>query len=81
MRARKAAIMLLRKRATGKKNLEYSSLSRSQRIAVDTALVQRFGKNLNSLVGRLATRLMPRVRKQAQEYTKKAREVKEFTCN
>jgi len=77
MRARKAAIMLLRKRATGKKNLEYSSLSRSQRIAVDTALVQRFGKNLNSLVGRLATRLMPRVRKQAQEYTKKAREVKE----
>jgi len=74
MRARKAAIMLLRKRATGRKNLEYSSLSRSQRIAVDTALVQRFGKNLNSLVGRLATRLMPRVRKHAQEYMKKARE-------
>ena len=74
MRARKAAIMLLRKRATGRKNLEYSSLSRSQRIAVDTALVQRFGKNLNSLVGRLATRLMPRVRKHAQEYMKKSRE-------
>jgi hypothetical protein len=74
MRSRKAALMVLRKRATGKKNLEYSTLSRSQRIAVDTALVQRFGKNLNTLVGRLATRLMPRVRKHAQEYMKKARE-------
>ena len=74
MRARKAALMILRKRATGKKNLEYSSLSKSQRIAVDTALVQRFGKNLNTLVGRLATRLIPRVRKHAQEYMKKARE-------
>ena len=74
MRSRKAALMILRKRATGKKNLEYSTLSRSQRIAVDTALVQRFGKNLNTLVGRLATRLMPRVRKHAQEYMKKARE-------
>jgi hypothetical protein len=80
MRARKAAIMLLRKRATGKKDLEYSSLSKSQRIAVDTALVQRFGKSLNSLVGRLATRLMPKVRKHAQEYVKQAREeVKEQT--
>jgi len=74
MRARKAALMILRKRATGRKNLEYSSLSKSQRIAVDTALVQRFGKNLNTLVGRLATRLMPRVRKHAQEYMKKSRE-------
>jgi len=77
MRARKAALMLLRRRATGKKNLDYNSLSRSQRIAVDTALVQRFGNKLNSLVGRLATRLMPRVRKQAQEYVKKAKEMKE----
>jgi len=73
-RARKAALMILRRRATGRKNLEYNALSRSQRIAVDTALMQRFGKNLNTLVGRLATRIMPRVRKHAQEYMKKARE-------
>jgi len=82
MRARKAAIMLLRKRATGKKNLDYAALSKSQRVAVDTALVQRFGKNLNSLVGRLATRLMPRVRKHAQDYVKRSREeVKEQTID
>lgn len=74
MRARKAALMILRRRATGRRNLEYSTLSRSQRIAVDTALMQRFGKNLNKLVGRIATRIMPRVRKHAQEYMKKARE-------
>jgi hypothetical protein len=82
MHARKAALMILRRRATGRKNLEYNTLSRSQRIAVDTALVQRFGKNLNTLVGRLATRIMPRVRKHAQEYMKKAREqIKEQTID
>jgi len=82
MRARKAAIMLLRKRATGKKDLDYASLSKSQRVAVDTALVQRFGNSLNRIVDRLSTRLLPRVRKHAQEYVKKAREeVKEQTLD
>ena len=82
LHARKAALMILRKRATGRKNLDYNSLSRSQRIAVDTALVQRFGKSLNGIVDRLSTRLLPRVRKHAQEYVKRAREeVKEQTLD
>ena len=77
MRARKAAIMMLRKRATGKKNLEYSSLSKSQRIAVDNALVQRFGKSLNSAVDKLSKRIMPMIRKKAQTNVAKARDVNE----
>ena len=77
MRARKAAIMMLRKRATGKKNLDYNSLSKSQRIAVDNALVQRFGKSLNSAVDKLSKRIMPMIRKKAQTNVAKARDVKE----
>ena len=77
MRARKAAIMMLRKRATGKKDLQYSSLSKSQRIAVDNALVNRFGKSLNSTVDKLSKRIMPMIRKKAQENVKKARDVNE----
>lgn len=81
MRARKAAIMMLRKRATGKKNLEYSSLSKSQRIAVDNALVQRFGKSLNSAVDKLSKRIMPMIRKKAQANVAKARDVNESFTN
>ena len=81
MRARKAAIMMLRKRATGKKNLEYSSLSKSQRIAVDNALVQRFGKSLNSAVDKLSKRIMPMIRKKAQTNVAKARDTNESFTN
>ena len=81
MRARKAAIMMLRKRATGKKNLEYSSLSKSQRIAVDNALVQRFGKSLNSAVDKLSKRIMPMIRKKAQANVAKARDTNESFTN
>ena len=77
MRARKAAIMMLRKRATGKKNLDYNSLSKSQRIAVDNALVNRFGKSLNSAVDKLSKRIMPMIRKKAQANVAKARDVNE----
>jgi len=77
MRARKAAIMMLRKRATGKKDLQYSSLSKSQRIAVDNALVNRFGKSLNSAVDKLSKRIMPMIRKKAQANVAKARDVNE----
>lgn len=77
MRARKAAIMMLRKRATGKKNLDYNSLSKSQRVAVDNALVQRFGKSLNKSVETIAKRIMPMIRKKAQTNVAKARDVNE----
>jgi len=77
MRARKAAIMMLRKRATGKKDLQYSSLSKSQRIAVDNALVNRFGKSLNSAVDKLSKRIMPMIRKKAQANVAKARDTNE----
>ena len=78
MRARKAAIMMLRKRATGKKNLDYNSLSKSQRVAVDNALVQRFGKSLNKSVETIAKRIMPMIRKKAQENVKQSRSIKEY---
>ena len=73
LRARKAALMFLRKRATGKKDLDYSSLSRSQRIAVDTTLVQRFGKSLKGAINRIATRILPRIRSKAQASVAQAR--------
>lgn len=81
VRARKAALMLLRKRATGKKNLDYNSLSRSQRIAVDTALVQRFGNRLNKAVDVLSKRILPRIRGMAQKNVAKARDMKEENIN
>lgn len=81
LRARKAALMLLRKRATGKKNLDYNSLSRSQRIAVDTALVQRFGNRLNKAVDVLSKRILPKIRGMAQKNVAKAREMKEENIN
>ena len=78
MRARKAALMSLRIRAVGRKDLDYAALSKSQRIAVDKALVQRFGKKLKSSVDALAKRIMPMIRKKAQENVKKARDIKEY---
>ena len=81
LRARKAALMALRKRATGKKNLDYNSLSRSQRIAVDTALVQRFGNRLNKAVDVLSKRILPRIRSMAQKNVAKARDMKEENIN
>jgi hypothetical protein len=81
LRARKAALMLLRKRATGKKNLDYNSLSRSQRIAVDTALVQRFGNRLNRAVDVLSKRILPRIRGMAQKNVAKARDMKKEGIN
>ena len=77
LRARKAALMSLRRRATGKKSLDYNSLSRSQRIAVDTALVQRFGNKLGKAIDMLSKRILPKIRSKAQENVAKARDIKE----
>ena len=73
LRARKAAIMILRARATGRKNLDYNALSRSQRISVDNALTQRFGKSLKGAINRIATRILPRIRSKAQASVAQAR--------
>ena len=81
MRARKAALMMLRARATGKKNLDYASLSRGQKIAVDNALMQRFGKRLKNTVDAYAKRILPRIRSKAQDSVKKARDMKESYVN
>jgi hypothetical protein len=77
MRARKAALMILRRRATGKKNLDYAALSKSQRIAVDNALVNRFGGSLNKAVDRISKRILPMIRKKAQTSVAQARDTKE----
>jgi len=73
LRARKAAIMILRARASGRKNLDYNALSRSQRISVDNALTQRFGKSLKGAINRIATRILPRIRSKAQASVAQAR--------
>jgi len=73
MRARKAALMSLRKRAAGTRGLTYSELSPSQRIAVDSALYKRFGANLNKAVDRISKRLLPAIRKKAQASVAQAR--------
>ena len=73
LRARKAALMSLRKRAAGTRGLNYSELSPSQRIAVDTALLKRFGPKLKTTVERISKRLLPRIRKQAQASVAQAR--------
>lgn len=73
MRARKAALMMLRARATGKKNFDYNSLSRSQRITVDNALIQRFGKSLKKTINSYAKKILPRIRSKAQASVAQAR--------
>lgn len=73
LRARKAALMSLRKRAAGTRGLTYSELSPSQRIAVDSALYKRFGANLNKAVDRISKRLLPAIRKKAQASVAQAR--------
>ena len=81
MRARKAALMILRARATGKKKLDYNSLSRSQRVAVDNALINRFGKGLNRAVDTISKRILPMIRKKAQTSVAQARDIKEQTLD
>ena len=78
MRARKAALMTYRMRAVGSKSLKYDSLSKSQKIAVDSALIKRFGKKLKAGVDALARKILPMIRKKAQENVKQARSIKEY---
>jgi len=58
MRARKAAINVLRKRAAGKTGANYSTLSVSQKIAVDKMIMKK-----RPAIANIAKRLFPGVRK------------------
>lgn len=57
-RSRKAARQLLRKRVAGKQGANYANLSASQKMAVDKMLDKK-----GAAIGKLAKRLMPRVKK------------------
>ena len=62
MRARKAAINILRKRAAGKSGANYSNLSTSQKIAVDKMIMKK-----RPAIANLAKRMFPKVRKKEME--------------
>ena len=57
-RARKAAIGLLRKRFGGQKGANYANLPIAQKIAIDRQVQRRKG-----LIGKIAKRMLPKVRK------------------
>lgn len=71
IRARKAAIRFLRKRVAGKQGQNYASLGPSQKIAIDRLIQKRL-----PMVGKIAKRLMPRIRKAEIERFKRARSAK-----
>jgi hypothetical protein len=70
-RARKQAIMFLRKRAAGKMGEKYRTLSPSQKIGIDKIIMKK-----RPMVAKIAQRLMPKVRKSEMERLKKARQGK-----
>ena len=71
-RARKAALMSIRKRIIGK-NKKYEDLPRTQKISIDQQIARRFGKKLNARVTMLSTRLLPIIRKKEMERLAAAR--------
>lgn len=75
MRARKAALMTLRKKFLG--NKKYSELSPQQKIQVDQELERRYGHSLGAIVRRLAQRLMSMVRGKEMSRVEKVRSVAE----
>ena len=76
-RARKAALNSLRKRVGGKLGEQYNSLSRQQKIQIDTMVLERYGTRLHDVVNRLAQRLLPKVRKKEVQRVQAARLVSE----
>ena len=71
-RARKAALMSIRKRIIGK-NKKYEDLPRTQKISIDQQIARRFGKKLSARVTMLSTRLLPMIRKKEMERLATAR--------
>jgi len=75
-RARKAAIKFLRRRAAGRQGVRYASLGPSQKIAIDKLIMKRM-----PMVGRIASRILPRIRKAELERLKKVRAAKKEDVN
>lgn len=71
-RARKAALMSIRKRIVGKTK-KYEDLPRTQKISVDQQIARRFGKKLGARISMLSTRLLPMIRKKEMERLAAAR--------
>ena len=71
-RARKAALMSIRKRLIGKTK-KYEDLPRQQKISIDQQIARRFGKKLSARVTMLSTRLLPAIRKKEMERLASAR--------
>ena len=61
-RARKAAIMILKKRVAGAKGADYKNLSPSEKIGIDKLVQKRLGA-----VDKIAKRLMPKILKKETE--------------
>jgi len=67
-RARKAAIKLLRKKFAGKRGENYASLNPGAKMTVDKIIQKKM-----AMVGKIAKRMLPKVRKKEMERLKKAR--------
>jgi len=76
-RSRKAALMLLRRRAAGSRGAKYATLSRTDKINIDRQLNNRYkGPALRNIVDRFAKRMLPMVRKKEMERLKRVRTAK-----
>jgi hypothetical protein len=62
IRARKAAIKSIRKKVAGTKGADYANLSPSEKMMIDKRVAQR-----HAIIGRIAQKLMPGVRKAERE--------------
>ena len=67
-RARKAAIKILRKRFAGKQGQNYDSLTPGSKMNVDRIIQKK-----SAVIGKIAKRLMPKLRKKEMERLSKAR--------
>ena len=72
-RARKAALLALKRKVAGAQGQKYNELSRSQKMAIDQQVDRRYGSKLATLVGTLSRRLLPNVRKKEMVRLAKAR--------
>ena len=65
VRARRQAIKFIRRRVAGEKGKDYANLSPTEKMQIDKRVQQR-----KAIIGKIATRLMPRVRKAERERLK-----------
>lgn len=73
-RARKQAIKLLRKKVAGERGQDYAKLASSERMSIDKLVDKK-----SAIIGKLAKRLLPKVRKAEVARVSKARTTTEET--